>query len=125
MRIWIGAKDIVDSFMKPGHRLGSGDRLSVVKLDYMQGVVMTKVYKIELMIVDHDGLGIEEILTILKETNNCIAPMVLSIDTADVDAAEIDYPDTYILDDPDTTEEFIRRLQPLPDILLRMRGLSQ
>ena len=125
MSIWIGAKDIVDSFMKPGCRLGYGDRLSVVKLDYMQGVVMTKVYKIELMIVDYDGLGIEEILTVLKETNDCIAPMVLSIDTADVDAAEIDYPDTYILNDPDTTEEFIRRLQPLPDILLRMRGLSQ
>ena len=125
MSIWIGAKDIVDSFMKPGCRLGYGDRLNMVKLDYMQGVVMTKVYKIELMIVDHDGLGIEEILTVLKETNDCIAPMVLSIDTADVDAAEIDYPDTYILDDPDTTEEFIRRLQPLPDILLRMRGLIQ
>lgn len=36
MSIWIGAKDTVDSFMKPGHWLGYGDRLNVVKLDYIR-----------------------------------------------------------------------------------------
>ena len=48
----------------------------------------TKVVKVELMIVDHDGIGIEEITSVLENTrypNHCIAPRVMSLQAREVD----------------------------------------
>ena len=48
----------------------------------------TKVVKVELMIVDHDGIGVEEITSVLENTrypNHCIAPRVMSLRSVEVD----------------------------------------
>jgi hypothetical protein len=46
-----------------------------------------QVHKIELFVVDHDGLGGEEVRDVLENArypNRCIYPRVLSVDTRDI-----------------------------------------
>jgi len=66
------------------------------------------VYKIELMIVDHDKLGTEEIKTILENTsfpNHCIYPRVISSQVR-----EVAWDDSHPLNHDDTMEPEFRRL---------------
>ncbi len=49
---------------------------------------MTKVYKIEIMIVDHGRVGAEEIESLIENArypNHCIAPQVMKIETREVE----------------------------------------
>jgi len=49
---------------------------------------VTKVLKIELLVVDHDGVGAEEITEIIENArypNRCIAPSVMKIETREVE----------------------------------------
>lgn len=69
---------------------------------------MTKVYKIELMIIDHDGLGPEEVQTVLEEQhypNRCIAPQVVSLQSA-----EVEWDDDHPLNKTKTWEEAFNKL---------------
>ena len=53
-----------------------------------------KVYKIELLILDHDALGPEEIRTVLENTNypnDCIRPQIASVEEREVEWAD-DHP---------------------------------
>jgi hypothetical protein len=46
-----------------------------------------KVYKITLLVVDHDALGAAEIKSVIEDTNypnDCIAPSVVGMDTREV-----------------------------------------
>jgi hypothetical protein len=48
---------------------------------------MTQVFKIELLIIDHDGNGPTEIASVLENAhypNRCISPKVMSISSRDV-----------------------------------------
>lgn len=57
----------------------------------------TKVYKIELLIVDHDGIGSEEIKTILESScypNDCLSPSVQTIDEREIEWTD-DHPLNY------------------------------
>ena len=54
----------------------------------------TKVYKVVLMVVDHDGIGIEDVEAVLEDThypNHCIYPTVMEVETEEVDWAD-DHP---------------------------------
>lgn len=54
-----------------------------------------KVYKIELMIIDHDEIGEEEIIEILENTrypNRCISPDVKKIESRDIGEWSDDHP---------------------------------
>ena len=47
-----------------------------------------KVYKIELLILDHDELGPDEIRVVLENTNypnDCIRPRIASVEEAEVE----------------------------------------
>ena len=66
------------------------------------------VYKIELMIVDFDKLGAEEIKTVLESTsypNHCIYPQVISSQVR-----EVAWDDSHPLNYDDTMEAEFRRL---------------
>lgn len=44
----------------------------------------TKVYKVTLCVVDHDGIGEDELRVVIENTrypNHCIAPKVTSVET--------------------------------------------
>jgi len=44
----------------------------------------TRVYKIELLVIDHDGIGeagVKDALENTKYPNHCIAPSVMSVDS--------------------------------------------
>lgn len=46
-----------------------------------------KVYKVELLIVDHDGIGMQEVCDVIENEsypNHCIAPRVMAIEARDV-----------------------------------------
>lgn len=46
-----------------------------------------KVHKLEIFIIDHDNLGIDEIVTVIDNTrfsNDCINPRVISSQTVDI-----------------------------------------
>lgn len=46
-----------------------------------------KVYKITLLVVDHDALGAAEVKSVIENTNypnSCIAPTVIGTDTREV-----------------------------------------
>jgi hypothetical protein len=67
-----------------------------------------KVHRIELMVVDHDGLGIDEVVTVLenqKYPNWCIYPQVMATDTR-----EIEWSDGHPLNSKDKAEAEFRRL---------------
>ena len=66
------------------------------------------VYKIELMVVDFDGLGAEEIKTVLENTsypNHCIYPRVTSSQVR-----QVAWDDSHPLNHDDTIEPEFRRL---------------
>ena len=47
-----------------------------------------KVYKIELLIIDHDALGPEEIRVVLENTNypnDCIRPRIASVEEREIE----------------------------------------
>jgi hypothetical protein len=49
---------------------------------------MTKVYRVELLIVDHDSIGIEGIKSAIENArypNRCIAPAVMMHESQDVE----------------------------------------
>lgn len=55
---------------------------------------IVKVYKVELLIVDHDGIGSEEICTVLENTkypNWCIYPEVMNMDRREIEWSD-DHP---------------------------------
>jgi len=48
----------------------------------------TKVHKVELLIVDHDNVGADEIMDVIenqKYPNHCISPSVMSTETVEID----------------------------------------
>jgi hypothetical protein len=54
-----------------------------------------QVHKLEVMIIDHDGVGAEEIKTILENQrypNHCIAPYIMKIDSAEIGEWDDDNP---------------------------------
>lgn len=53
-----------------------------------------KVYKIELLILDHDALGPEEVRVVLENANfpnDCIRPQIASIEVREIEWAD-DHP---------------------------------
>lgn len=68
-----------------------------------------KVYKVTLMILDHDELGLEEIKTVIQEENfpnDCIAPSVMDIESAEIGEWE----DSNLLNHRDTKKQEFDRL---------------
>lgn len=63
---------------------------------------MTKVHKITLMVVDHDDLGADEVMTVIEHgrfPNDCISPLVIEVDSESVawsDAHPLNSGDEYI-----------------------------
>lgn len=54
----------------------------------------TKVYKIELMVIDHDGIGEDDIVALLEHTryaNHAISPRVMGVDDREVEWSD-DHP---------------------------------
>ena len=54
-----------------------------------------KVYKVEMLIIDHDELGEQEITDVLENTrypNHCIAPTVMKTIEADIGEWDDDHP---------------------------------
>jgi len=54
-----------------------------------------KAYKIELLVIDFDGIGEEEIKSVIenaKYPNRCISPDVKSIECADIGEWDDDHP---------------------------------
>lgn len=49
---------------------------------------MTDVFKIEIMVIDHDEIGKAEIISVLENTkfpNRCISPLVTEIESKEVE----------------------------------------
>ena len=49
---------------------------------------MTKVYKVELMIIDHDGIGADQVRVVLENQrypNHCISPEVANVEEREVE----------------------------------------
>lgn len=68
-----------------------------------------KAYKIELLVIDHDGLGEDEIIAEIENVrypNDCISPLVKSIEVRDIGPWRDDHP----LNKRDTVDEEYRRL---------------
>jgi len=71
------------------------------------------------MIIDHKGLDTDEVIEALQETsypNGCIAPIVMSVDTA-----VIDYSDDHPLNTGDRTEEFIKLFTKKKEKLIKYK----
>jgi hypothetical protein len=69
---------------------------------------MTKVFKIELMVVDHDGIGEDEVKLVLEDAhypNRCISPNVVSIESR-----EVDWTDEHPLNKRSTWKAFFAEL---------------
>ena len=67
-----------------------------------------KVYKIELMIIDFDGLGEKEVTSAIENArypNRCISPDVKSIQTR-----EVEWSDSHPLNRTDTCDAEYQRL---------------
>ncbi len=68
-----------------------------------------KVYKIEVMIIDHDGLGPEGIRSAIQNAryaNHCISPKVVGVEERDIGEWNDDHP----LNKTATTLDEFRRL---------------
>ena len=67
-----------------------------------------KVYKIELLIVDHDNVGAEDIRTLIEDArypNHCLSPQVKKMTES-----EIDWHDEHPLNMRDTANEEYKRI---------------
>mgnify|MGYP001557769479 CR=1 FL=1 len=67
-----------------------------------------KIYKIELLIVDHDNVGAEEICSILENANypnDCISPQIMK-----VLESEVDWHDDHALNQGDESKEEYKRI---------------
>lgn len=54
-----------------------------------------KAFKIEILIIDHDNIGMEEIVSVLentKYTNRCISPSVEDVEVFDIGKWHDDHP---------------------------------
>ncbi len=76
----------------------------------------TKVYKIEILVIDHDQLGQAEVVRVIENTkypNYCINPSVENIRSVDVD-----WSDDHPLNNSGTSAAAYRDLFPIvnPDI---------
>jgi len=70
-----------------------------------------KAYKVELLIIDFDGIGRDGIVSAIENTrypNHCIAPDVQYVSTADIGEWDDDHP----LNHMDTAEDEYSRLFP-------------
>lgn len=70
-----------------------------------------KAYKVELLIVDHDELGPDEIVVTLENTkypNWCIDPIVLTTEEADIGDWEDTHPLNYSTGLRSNTEKFFK-----------------
>lgn len=69
-----------------------------------------KVYKVVILIVDHDGVGdgIKDELESVRYPNHCIAPYVMQIESADIGEWHDDHP----LNLRNQMEEEFKRLFP-------------
>jgi len=68
-----------------------------------------KVYKIEVMVVDLDQIGEQEIKDVIEHTrypNHCIAPKVKNIESRDIGQWHDDHP----MNKPDTADAEYKRL---------------
>lgn len=68
-----------------------------------------KAYKVELLIIDHDEVGVEDMKLILEETkysNRCIHPTIMAVEEADIGEWDDDHP----LNDTRTQKDEYRRL---------------
>ena len=73
-----------------------------------------KVYKVELLIVDHDnvgGAGIVEVLENQKYPNYCISPNVMDVESAEIGEWSDDHP----LNKIDTIQDEYNRLFNIGD----------
>lgn len=71
-----------------------------------------KVFKLEVMILDFDGIGEGAIISQLENTkysNRCISPKVKNIE-----AREVDWDDNHPLNKYDTQEEAYKKLFEVP-----------
>lgn len=69
---------------------------------------MTKVYKVELLVVDTDDLGEEEVRDLLEHTrypNHAISPRVMA-----VESREVEWSDEHPLNNATTEQEAFRKL---------------
>jgi hypothetical protein len=74
---------------------------------------VTKVHKITLLIVDHDGLGAKEIINVLegqRYPNHCIVPDVMR-----VESREVEWSDAHPLNQRATQAEAFLALFAQPD----------
>lgn len=69
-----------------------------------------KAYRVELLIIDLDGIGEEEIIKVIEQythyPNHCINPHVAEIESAEIGEWDDDHP----LNNPQTMEEEYHRL---------------
>lgn len=70
--------------------------------------VKVQVHKVTIGIIDHDGLGVEDLRSVLQNThyaNRCISPRVLEVETK-----EVDWHDRHPLNITTTQDEAFRQL---------------
>lgn len=61
-----------------------------------------KIHKVTLLVVDHDGIGADEVVTVLENSrypNHCMSPDVMAIETR-----EVEWSDDHPLNQRDTME---------------------
>jgi len=71
-----------------------------------------KVYKVEVLIVDHDDLGPDEIQVVLENTrypNHCMYPTVMKIESRDIGEWEDSHPINSMVTMEDTYNELFKK----------------
>lgn len=56
---------------------------------------MVNVYKLTVMVIDHDGIGLGDVISVLKNTrypNHCISPEVMASETRQIDWGDDSHP---------------------------------
>jgi len=81
---------------------------------------MTQVFKIEVLVIDHDGLGPTGVAAALENANfpnDCVSPHVMSIESREVDWSDehpLNKRDMFVLT---YKELFDAKHEPKPDLL--------
>jgi hypothetical protein len=76
-----------------------------------QKIKIMKAYKVEILIVDHDGIGAEEMKDVIENVNypnDCISPHVMNVTAVDIGEWHDDHP----LNDSRNTKAEYKRLFP-------------
>jgi len=81
------------------------------------------VYKVEVMVIDHDGIGPGEVQAVIENTrypNRCIAPEVMSIETR-----EVDWHEQHPLNLRGRTKDAYRELFALDGYSIALRAITK